>query len=98
MEPYRAFVGDKLPDNQLNFGYQMQSLFVGAGILLAMLNIFFKIGLGGELPVQVQIPKWLYYSFFIGSFLSIYHFMDNFKTPEIPPSEEELQEIELFRF
>ena len=24
MEPYRAFVGDKLPDNQLSIGYQMQ--------------------------------------------------------------------------
>ena len=36
MEPYRAFVGDKLPEKQLSLGYQMQSLFVGAGILLAM--------------------------------------------------------------
>ena len=33
MEPYRAFVGDKLPDEQLNLGYLTQSLFVGAGIL-----------------------------------------------------------------
>lgn len=35
MEPYRAFVGDKLPEKQFSLGYQMQSLFVGAGILLA---------------------------------------------------------------
>ena len=28
-------VGDKLPEKQLSLGYQMQSLFVGAGILLA---------------------------------------------------------------
>ena len=40
MEPYRAFVGDKLPNNQLSFGYQMQSLFVGAGIVLANASIF----------------------------------------------------------
>ena len=26
MEPYRAFVGDKLPNSQLTYGYQMQSL------------------------------------------------------------------------
>ena len=40
MEPYRAFVGDKLPNKQLSFGYQMQSLFVGAGIVLANASIF----------------------------------------------------------
>ena len=40
MEPYRAFVGDKLPEKQLSLGYQMQSLFVGAGILLANASIF----------------------------------------------------------
>ena len=40
MEPYRAFVGDKLPEKQLTMGYQMQSLFVGAGIVLANASIF----------------------------------------------------------
>ena len=40
MEPYRAFVGDKLNDDQLTFGYQMQSLFVGAGITIANFSLF----------------------------------------------------------
>ncbi|MEX0275208.1 MAG: MFS transporter, partial [Flavobacteriaceae bacterium] len=65
MEPYRAFVGDKLPDKQLNLGYQMQSLFVGAGILLANASIFlFQDWFGGGEEVSGAVPKWLYYSFF----------------------------------
>ena len=95
MEPYRAFVGDKLPDNQLSIGYQMQSLFVGAGILLANASIFlFQDWFGGGEEVTGQVPRWLYYSFFIGSFLSITTILWSvLKTPEIPPSEEELVEI-----
>ncbi len=95
MEPYRAFVGDKLPDSQLSIGYQMQSLFVGAGILLANASIFlFQDWFGGGEEVAGEIPKWLYYSFFIGSFLSIATILWSvFKTPEIPPSDEELAEI-----
>lgn len=98
MEPYRAFVGDKLPDSQLNTGYQMQSLFVGAGILLANASIFlFQDWFGGGEDVVGSIPKWLYYSFFIGAFLSIATIgWSVFKTPEIPPSEEELKEIKEF--
>ncbi|TXN37072.1 SLC45 family MFS transporter [Flagellimonas hymeniacidonis] len=95
MEPYRAFVGDKLPDKQLSMGYQMQSLFVGAGILLANASIFlFQDWFGGGEEVAGTIPKWLYYSFFIGSFLSITTILWSvLKTPEIPPGDEELKEI-----
>lgn len=96
MEPYRAFVGDKLPDNQLSLGYQMQSLFVGAGILLATGSIvLFQSWFGGDAPdVAGTIPKWIYYSFFIGAFLSLSTILWTVtKTPEIPPSEEELDEI-----
>ncbi len=96
MEPYRAFVGDKVPEKQLNLGYQMQSLFVGAGILLANLSIFlFQSWFGGGEEVKGTIPKWLYYSFFIGAFLSVATIAWSvLKTPEIPPSDEELKEIE----
>ncbi|MDJ0645902.1 MAG: MFS transporter [Flavobacteriaceae bacterium] len=98
MEPYRAFVGDKLPDEQLNTGFQMQSLFVGAGIVLANFSIFlfqdwFSAGPSAE--VANTIPRWLYYSFFLGAVLSIGTILWSvLKTPEIPPSEEELKEIE----
>jgi maltose/moltooligosaccharide transporter len=96
MEPYRAFVGDKLPEKQLSLGFQMQSLFVGAGILLANGSIvLFQHWFGGETVDQAgTIPQWLYYSFYIGAFLSLVTILWSvFKTPEIPPSDDELTEI-----
>ncbi|MGZ0016204.1 MFS transporter [Yeosuana sp. AK3] len=96
MEPYRAFVGDKLPEKQLSLGYQMQSLFVGAGILLANGSIvLFQYLFGGESVEEAgTIPQWLYYSFFIGAFLSLTTILWSvLKTPEIPPTDEELAEI-----
>ncbi|SHJ76202.1 maltose/moltooligosaccharide transporter [Maribacter aquivivus] len=96
MEPYRAFVGDKLPEKQLSLGYQMQSLFVGAGILLANGSIvLFQYLFGGEsVEVAGTIPTWLYYSFYIGAILSITTILYSvLKTPEIPPSSEELNAI-----
>ncbi|WP_405399374.1 MFS transporter [Maribacter sp. Asnod2-G09] len=96
MEPYRAFVGDKLPEKQLSLGYQMQSLFVGAGILLANGSIvLFQYLFGGEsVEVAGTIPTWLYYSFYIGAILSITTILYSvLKTPEIPPSSEELTAI-----
>ncbi|MEO9891345.1 MFS transporter [Aurantibacter sp.] len=95
MEPYRAFVGDKLPKKQLSMGFQMQSLFVGAGIVLANASIFlFQDWFGGVEEIAGSIPKWLYYSFFLGAILSVVTILWSvLKTPEIPPSEEELNEI-----
>lgn len=96
MEPYRAFVGDKLPEKQLSLGYQMQSLFVGAGILLAngSIVLFQKWFGGGDVEIAGEIPKWLYYSFYIGGILSITTILWSvLRTPEIPPTEEELAEI-----
>lgn len=97
MEPYRAFIGDKLPEKQLGLGFQMQSLFVGAGIVLANASIFlFQDWFGGgTLEETNTIPTWLYYSFFIGAILSVSTILWSvLKTPEIPPSNEELIEIE----
>ncbi|MGB5386177.1 MAG: MFS transporter [Eudoraea sp.] len=96
MEPYRAFVGDKLPEKQLSLGYQMQSLFVGAGILLAMGSIvLFQKIFGAEVVEGADVvPTWMYYSFYVGGVLSITTVLWSvLKTPEIPPSAEELEEI-----
>ncbi len=96
MEPYRAFVGDKLPEKQLSLGYQMQSLFVGAGILLANGSIVLFQYLFGDESIEVagSIPTWLYYSFYIGGILSVTTILWSvLKTPEIPPTAEELAEI-----
>ncbi len=101
MEPYRAFVGDKLPPKQLSLGYQMQSLFVGAGILLANASIFlFQDWFGGDSSADVvgSIPTWLYYSFFIGAFLSVTTILYSvLTTPEIPPTDEEMVTIKKHR-
>ena len=98
MEPYRAFVGDKLPNTQVSFGYQMQSLFVGAGIVLANASIFLFQDWFGEVETASEtvksIPKWLYYSFFIGAILSVSTILWSvLKTPEIPPSDKEMADI-----
>ncbi|MFY8034133.1 MAG: MFS transporter, partial [Flexibacteraceae bacterium] len=37
MEPFRALIADKLPDEQRSIGYSLQSFFVGAGQTLANL-------------------------------------------------------------
>jgi len=102
MEPYRAFVGDKLNDDQLTYGFQMQSLFVGAGITIANFSLFlFQDWFSGPAETTdlfstatetvTTIPKWVYYSFFLGAFASLATVLWSvIKTPEIPPSDEEL--------
>ncbi len=104
-EPYRAFVGDKLPDEQLTYGFQMQSLFVGAGITLANFSIFLFQDWFSEPTASAtlcdptnevsSIPSWVYYSFFLGAIASLSTILWSvFKTPEIPPSEQELMMLE----
>lgn len=106
MEPYRAFVGDKLNNSQLTFGYQMQSLFVGAGITIANFSLFlfqdwFSVPAvetaslcSTETETISAIPKWVYYSFFLGAFASVATIAWSvWKTPEIPPTDEELAEL-----
>ncbi len=102
MEPYRAFIGDQLPEKQLTYGFQMQSLFVGAGITLANFSLFLfqdwfssPVAGGGLCTTATEvvsaIPTWVYYSFFLGAISSIATVLWSvWKTPEIPPTEEEL--------
>jgi maltose/moltooligosaccharide transporter len=40
MEPYRAFIADKLPDSQRPMGFLTQSFFTGLGITLANISLF----------------------------------------------------------
>lgn len=95
MEPYRAFIGDKLPEKQLSLGFQMQSLFCGLGVVLATVSIILFKDLFGEGVDEIGvIPQWIYYSFYIGAFLSLTTVLWSvLKTPEIPPLDEELAEI-----
>ena len=68
MEPFRAFVGDNLPDRQRTIGYAMQSFFIGTGAVIAgalpwvMTN---WMGLSNVAP-EGQIPETVHWSFYIG--------------------------------
>ena len=92
MEPYRAFVADKLNEEQQPTGFQMQSFFTGFGQTLANLSLFIFpmifIGKTGSLPT------WVYASFFLGAVCSIGSiWWSMHTTSEIEPTPEELAEI-----
>ena len=70
MEPYRAFIADKLPSDQLAKGFLTQSFFTGLGITLANVSLFvFQKTITGQ--SGDGIPYWVYGSFFVGSVCSI---------------------------
>ena len=89
MEPYRAFIADKLPGDQLATGFLTQSFFTGLGITLANISLFlFQKYIPGQ---HGAIPYWVFGSFFLGSLCSIASVLWSIsKTPEIPPTPEEL--------
>jgi maltose/moltooligosaccharide transporter len=92
MEPYRAFIADKLDATQQPTGFQAQSFFTGLGQTLANLSLFvfpmIFIGKTGSLPT------WVYASFFLGAICSIGSIWWSMKTTqEIPPTNEELAEM-----
>lgn len=92
MEPYRAFIADKLPSEQYGTGFLSQSFFTGLGITLANISLFFFqkyiTGTAGSLPI------WVYASFFLGTVCSIGSICWSlYTTPEIPPTDDELKII-----
>jgi maltose/moltooligosaccharide transporter len=68
MEPFRAFVGDKLDESQRTAGFAMQTFFIGVGAVIAsMLPTIFADYLGvSNVPVNGAIPDTVRYSFYIG--------------------------------
>ncbi len=92
MEPYRAFISDRLPPSQLAKGFLAQSFFCGFGITLANLCIW---GFPKILPGTTgQLPTWVFAAFLVGSVCSIATVMISvLTTPELPPSEAELREL-----
>lgn len=97
MEPYRAFIADKLPDSQRAMGFLTQSFFTGLGITLANLSLGFFQGMPTLQKMtttsdgQSGIPYWVFGSFFVGAVCSIVSVVWSVSTtPEIPPTEEEL--------
>lgn len=67
MEPFRAFVGDNLPDEQRTKGFAMQSFFIGSGAYFAskLPNILTYFGVDNTATEGV-IPNSVKFSFYIG--------------------------------
>ncbi len=67
MEPFRAFVGDNLPDSQRAMGFATQSFFIGIGGYVAsrLPELLTIMGVNNTAPEGV-IPDSVKFSFYIG--------------------------------
>ena len=92
MEPYRAFVADKLSPRQQPTGFLAQSFFTGFGQTLGTVSLFiFQLIPFFNQENNSHIPYWVFASFFLGAFCSITSVWWSTKTtPEIPPTPAEL--------
>jgi maltose/moltooligosaccharide transporter len=90
MEPFRAFVADKLPDEQRTMGFVMQSFFIGIGQTLAnaLPYLFSAMGLIGVMATG--IPLSVDYSFKIGAIVFLAAVVWTVaSTKEYPPEDME---------
>src|SRR6476620_7856611 len=97
MEPFRAFVADKLPESQRTKGFAMQSFLIGLGGSIAsalpwmMSNIFHmsRVATSGSIPPSVE------FAFYTGASIFFIAVMYTILTSkEYPPSVDQLQETE----
>jgi len=91
MEPFRAFVGDKLPQDQRKTGFAMQSLLIGLGAVASsslpwlFTNVF---GLDPTAASSNAIPLSVHLSFYIGSAVFFFAvFFTVLTTRETPPAD-----------
>ncbi|MGC5098456.1 hypothetical protein ACPXA0_26000, partial [Escherichia coli] len=63
MEPYRAFIADKLPPSQHATGFLTQSFFTGLGITLANISLFIFQKVTFLKQMHGAIPYWVFGSF-----------------------------------
>ncbi len=72
MEPFRAFVGDMLPDQQRTAGFAMQSFFIGVGAVIssALPYILTALNVSNEAAPGV-IPDSVKFSFIAGAVVYI---------------------------
>ncbi len=69
MEPFRAFVGDMMPDEQRTLGFTMQSFFIGIGAFVAswmpyVLSNWFNVA---NIAPEGEIPDTVKLSFYLGA-------------------------------
>lgn len=92
MEPFRAFVGDKLSPTQQTAGFAMQTFFIGCGAVIAsLLPTIFSDYLGvSNSAANGSIPDSVRYSFYIGGAVYLLSVMWTvFTTKEFPPESLE---------
>lgn len=91
MEPFRAFITDKLPDEQRTQGFSMQSVFIGLGSVVAsilpwMMANWFHVS--NKLIDGENIPATVRYSFYIGAVAFIVAVLYTIITStEYPPTD-----------
>ncbi|MDE2150345.1 MAG: MFS transporter [Gammaproteobacteria bacterium] len=67
MEPFRAFVGDQLPNAQRPLGFALQSFFIGVGAVVASILpwLLARFGVSNVAPAG-QVPATVHYAFYAG--------------------------------
>ena len=90
MEPFRAFVADKLPEDQRTLGFVMQSWFIGIGQTLANALPILFTALGVVGVMASGIPLSVEYSFKIGAIVFLAAVLWTvITTKEYPPEDME---------
>lgn len=94
MEPFRAFVGDKLPSDQRTLGYATQTFLIGIGAVIASSLPWILTELGVDNKAgENEIPDTVTYSFYAGAVAILLAVgVTVFTTKEYPP--EDLEEFE----
>jgi maltose/moltooligosaccharide transporter len=88
MEPFRAFVADKLPASQRTSGFVMQSFFIGVGASMANALPFLLSWLGVSGSTASGIPLSVKYSFQVGAAVFLLAVLWTvFTTGEFPPED-----------
>lgn len=88
MEPFRAFIADKLNASQSTLGFIMQSFFIGIGATMAnaLPLIFHQLGVSGA--GANGVPLTVEYSFKIGALMFLSCVLWTvFSTKEYPPED-----------
>ncbi|NNK75343.1 MAG: MFS transporter [Maribacter sp.] len=97
MEPFRAFVGDMLPNEQRTSGFAMQSFFIGVGAVVASaLPYIFTNWFGiSNVAADGSIPDAVKWSFYLGGIAYFCAVMWTvFNTEEYPPDDLEKLKLE----
>ncbi len=90
MEPFRAFVADKLPEEQRTLGFVMQSFFIGIGQTLANALPYLFTVLGVVGVMASGIPLSVDYAFKIGAIVFLIAVLWTVvTTKEYPPEDME---------